>query len=485
MGRLAEILDVSMSSATGIIDRMEERGLVERTRVPDDRRVVMVRPTAGRPRLVDEVELVSDDLLRDPSASRRSTSSGRSRARPPTSAPPSKWPPRAEPGSPRRPSTAPHDRIQHCRARAPRPPPTTEKGLRTMEAFAGRTGGSTSRPSPKTPPSDLTHRAKMEILFAILLGLFLGALDQTIVAVRAAHASSPTSAGNAADLDDHDLPAHVARSRVPFYGKLSDLYGRKPMLMIGITIFLIGSALSGLSQNMTQLIIFRGIQGLGAGALFPIASPSSATCSPPGARQVPGPVRRRVRHRGHHRPAPRRLPDRELVSWHWIFFVNIPIGIVALVVIARLLPTVKRTPRPQLRLPRRRGVHGRHRRVPLVGLTNKQTNPWADPSGRRPHHRRLVLWGVFVFIESRRQGADRPARPVEGPDVRVLHRRRRSSRALRVLRRRSSSCRVVPVRRGRHAHLLGPLHAGALAGLIIGSVGIRDHGVPDRASTSG
>lgn len=63
MGRLAEILDASMSSATGIIDRMEERGLVERVRVPDDRRVVLVRPTRRGLDLVDEAELVRSDLV--------------------------------------------------------------------------------------------------------------------------------------------------------------------------------------------------------------------------------------------------------------------------------------------------------------------------------------------------------------------------------------------------------------------------------------
>jgi hypothetical protein len=63
MGRLAEILDASMSSATGIIDRMEERGLVERVRVPDDRRVVLVRPTQTGLDLVDEAELVKSDVM--------------------------------------------------------------------------------------------------------------------------------------------------------------------------------------------------------------------------------------------------------------------------------------------------------------------------------------------------------------------------------------------------------------------------------------
>jgi DNA-binding MarR family transcriptional regulator len=64
MGHLAEILDASMSSATGIIDRMEERGLVERVRVPDDRRVVLVRPTAAGEALVDEAELIRSDVMR-------------------------------------------------------------------------------------------------------------------------------------------------------------------------------------------------------------------------------------------------------------------------------------------------------------------------------------------------------------------------------------------------------------------------------------
>src|SRR5829696_4337719 len=63
MGRLAEILDASMSSTTGIIDRMEERGLVERTRVPDDRRVVIVSPTKAGLELIDEAELVKSDLM--------------------------------------------------------------------------------------------------------------------------------------------------------------------------------------------------------------------------------------------------------------------------------------------------------------------------------------------------------------------------------------------------------------------------------------
>ncbi len=117
---------------------------------------------------------------------------------------------------------------------------------------------------------DLPRRAKMEILFAILLALFLGALDQTVVGTALPKVVT--------DLGGNDYYTWVvtiylltSTITVPFYGKLSDLLGRKPILLFGISVFLIGSALSGLSQTMWQLILFRGIQGIGAGSLFPIA----------------------------------------------------------------------------------------------------------------------------------------------------------------------------------------------------------------------
>src|SRR4026209_466786 len=103
-----------------------------------------------------------------------------------------------------------------------------------------------------------------------MLGLFLGALDQTIVG-PALPTIVTKLAGN--DIYVWAVTIYLLTSTisVPFWGKLSDLYGRKPLFMIGIVIFLVGSALSGVSQNMTQLILFRGIQGIGAGSLFPIA----------------------------------------------------------------------------------------------------------------------------------------------------------------------------------------------------------------------
>ena len=210
-----------------------------------------------------------------------------------------------------------------------------------MESFPAENGGLT--PTLEDDPAlGLSQRAKMEILFAVLLGLFLVALDQTIVGTALPRILT--------DLGGNDLYTWVvtiylltSTITVPFYGKLSDLYGRRPMIMIGITLFLVGSVLSGVSQTMWQLILFRGIQGLGAGALFPIALAVIGDLFTPAERGkyqglfgavfgisfLIGPGLGGF------------LTD--TVSWHWIFFVNLPIGIISLFVIWRLLPTIKRS----------------------------------------------------------------------------------------------------------------------------------------------
>jgi EmrB/QacA subfamily drug resistance transporter len=258
-----------------------------------------------------------------------------------------------------------------------------------------------SMPSLEDDPAlGLSHRAKMEILFAVMLGLFLGALDQTIVGP-----ALPTVVGQLSGNDYYvwviTIYLLTSTITVPFWGKLSDIYGRKPMFMIGITIFLIGSALSGLSQNMAMLITFRGIQGVGAGALFPVALSIIGDLFTPAERGryqglfgavfgvafVAGPL----------------IGGwlTENAGWHWIFYVNIPIGIVALAVIQRLLPTVKTRNATRNFDILGGAIFTVAISLLLIGLTNKQFGEWTDPTVGGFILAGIIGCVVFAFAESR------------------------------------------------------------------------------------
>ena len=249
-------------------------------------------------------------------------------------------------------------------------------------------------------PVQLDRRARMEILFAILLGLFLSALDQTIVGTALPQVVTDLS-GN--ELYTWVVTIYLLTATItgPIYGKLSDQFGRKRLLMFGIGLFLVGSFLSGLSQNMIQLIIFRGIQGLGAGALFPIALAVIGDLFSPqergkyqglfgavfGLSAIIGPFLGGF------------LTDQ--ISWHWVFFVNLPVGAVALAIIWRLMPAHEQTG-----VTRRIDYAGVFvfslALIPiLVGLTNKQTLDWSDPWVGGLIAVGLVLVGVFLWVESR------------------------------------------------------------------------------------
>jgi EmrB/QacA subfamily drug resistance transporter len=267
-----------------------------------------------------------------------------------------------------------------------------------MESFP-ETNGRTPTLA-EDPALGLSHRAKLEILFAVMLGLFLGALDQTIVGP-----ALPTIVTKLAGNDYYVWAVTIylltSTISVPFWGKLSDLYGRKPIFMIGIVIFLVGSALSGLSQNMGMLIGFRGLQGIGAGSLFPVALAVIGDLFTPAERGkyqglfgavfgiafIIGPLVGGFLT--------------EQISWHWIFYVNIPIGLVSLFFIYRLLPTVK-NPRATRNFDIIGGsIFTVAISFLLVGLTNKQFGEWTDQTVGGFIAIGLVGVVLFVLAESR------------------------------------------------------------------------------------
>jgi EmrB/QacA subfamily drug resistance transporter len=191
------------------------------------------------------------------------------------------------------------------------------------------------KPRADASPGGYTHRQILTIMSGLILGMLLAALDQTIVSTALTRISE--------DLHRQDLYSWVVTSYLltstastPLYGKISDLYGRKRIFQFAIVIFLIGSALSGLSQNMFQLIAFRAVQGIGAGGLMSLALAIVGDVIPPrergryqgyfgavfGASSVLGPLVGGLLVQ---------------IDWRWVFYVNLPIGFLALVVVNRVL----------------------------------------------------------------------------------------------------------------------------------------------------
>ncbi len=206
-----------------------------------------------------------------------------------------------------------------------------------------------------SPPSgELSHRQILTILVGLLLGMFLAALDQTVVstAIR-------TIADDLGGLSEQAwaTTAFLITSTIttPLYGKLSDIYGRKPFFLLAISIFLVGSVTCTFADSMYQLAAFRALQGIGAGGLFSLALTILGDIVPPreraryqglflavfGTSSVLGPVIGGLLSGANEIMG--------IAGWRWIFLVNVPIGLVALVVVAKVL-NVPHVPRRGARI---------------------------------------------------------------------------------------------------------------------------------------
>ncbi|MEN8674683.1 MDR family MFS transporter [Nocardioides sp.] len=209
-------------------------------------------------------------------------------------------------------------------------------------------------PTPETHSGEYSHAQILTILSGLMLGMFLGALDQTIV--------STSIRTIADDLEGLSIQAWVttaylitATITTPIYGKLGDFYGRKKLFMFAITVFIAGSALCSFATSMPQLAAFRAFQGLGAGGLFTLVLAIIGDIVSP---------RERAKYTGYFMAVfgtssvlgplvggffAGRSDLLGLTGWRWVFLVNVPIGIAALVVVFRTLH-VHTTPARDVRI---------------------------------------------------------------------------------------------------------------------------------------
>ncbi|EWC59523.1 multidrug transporter, MFS superfamily [Actinokineospora spheciospongiae] len=275
--------------------------------------------------------------------------------------------------------------------------------MRRTGAF--RRGNLMSTTVSDAAPGQLGHRQIMTVLSGLLLGMLLAALDQTIMS-SAMKTIADQLHGQTIQAWATTAYLITATISTPLYGKLSDIYGRKPMYLTAISVFLLGSVLSGIANSMYELAAFRAVQGLGAGGLMSLALAIIADLVSPrerskyqgyfmgvwGLSSVAGPVV------GGFFAGLDSFGGFE--GWRWVFLINIPIALVALVVVARYLNV------PHKRVPQRVDYWGAVTLtvglVPLL-IIAEQGREWGWASGRA-----FLMYGVgvlglaaFVAVEKR------------------------------------------------------------------------------------
>jgi EmrB/QacA subfamily drug resistance transporter len=254
----------------------------------------------------------------------------------------------------------------------------------------------------------LDPRVVRGVLGSLMLVSLLAALDSTVVATALPSIVS--------DLHGNDVYTWVfmiylltMTVSMPMFASISDRLGRQPVLFLGVAIFLVGSALCGLANEMWQLLLFRGLQGFGAGAILPVSQAIVGDLFPPADRARYQPLLGSTMIFAFLIGPTMGGMITDSYGWNWIFYLNIPLGLLALLVMARTMPKLK----PM-------GIHHRFdvtgvvvfacAVVPfLIGLKNKPDGDWTDPAVGG-----LILLGVvagllFVLVELR---AEEPIVPV-------------------------------------------------------------------------